>query len=156
MKQQKFTLDLDEEDDLTIGLARLAKEIPDHELFYHINTLNPFKLKRIADLTFHGTYYDYFFAQFEGFHHDTKSCIRFIANKSSGSKRTSQITELFVTETETGYLLDNYRDVDYLITTSEPFADFSVILLPENLMFQIQNFQISPEEGLYQLIQYYE
>ena len=34
--------------------------------------------------------------------------------------------------------------------------DFSVILLPENLVFQIQEYLLSSDEELYQLIQYYE
>lgn len=36
------------------------------------------------------------------------------------------------------------------------FADFSLILLPENLVFQIQEYLLSSDEELYQLIQYYE
>ena len=65
-------------------------------------------------------------------------------------------TELFNTEEDTKYLLDHFPDVNYLIKTSEPFVYFSVILLPENLVFQIQDFELSPIEELYQLIQYYE
>ena len=65
-------------------------------------------------------------------------------------------TELFNNEEDTKYLLENFNDVDYLIKTSEPFDDFSVILLPENLVFQIQEYLLSSDEELYQLIQYYE
>ena len=156
MKAQKFTLEIDEDDEITLGLVRLVKEVPDYELFHHLNTLNPFKFTRITDLIFHGRYYDYHFPRFETFHHDTKICIHFISNQSSQSFQKKNPTELFNTEGITKNLLEHFPDVNYIIKTSEPFVDFSVILHPENLMFQIQDFQLSPIEELYQLIQYYE
>ena len=69
-----------------------------------------------------------------------------------------QITppELFPGEEEIKFLLDNFQDVDYLLKTSEPFDDFSLILHPENIMFPIQIFPLSPKEELYQVIQYYD
>ena len=156
MKTQKFTLEIDEDDAITLGLVRLIKDVPDYELFHHLNVLNPFKFSRIADLIFRGKYYDYHFPRFEAFHHDTKICIHFIANQSSESFQKKITTELFNTEGDTKNLLDHFPDVNYLIKTSEPFVDFSVILLPENLVFKIQDFELSPIEELYQLIQYYE
>lgn len=156
MKTQKFTLEIDEDEEITLGLVRLIKEVPDYELFHHLNILNPFKFSRISDFIFHGKYYDYHFPRFEAFHHDTKICIRFIANQSSESIQKAIPTELFNTEGDIKYLLEHSPDVNYLIKTSEPFVDFSVILLPENLVFQIQDYELSPFEELYQLIQYYE
>lgn len=156
MKTQKFTLEIEEDDEITLGLVRLIKEIPDYELFHHFNVLNTFKFKRIADLIFRGKYYDYHFPRFEAFHHDTKVCLHFISNQSSESFQKKISTELFNSEGDKKYLLEHFPDVNYIIKTSEPFADFSVILLPENLVFQIQDFTLSPSEELYQLIQYYE
>lgn len=156
MKTQKFTLEIEEDDEITLGLVRLIKEIPDYELFHHFNVLNPFKFKRIADLIFRGKYYDYHFPRFEAFHHDTKVCLHFISNLSSESFEKKISTELFNSEGDKKYLLEHFPDVNYIIKTSEPFADFSVILLPENLVFQIQDFTLRPSEELYQLIQYYE
>ena len=156
MKTQKLTLEIDADEEITLGLVRLAKQVPDYELFYHLNTLNTFQFKRVNDLVFHGTYYDYYYPKFEAFHHDSKICIHFIANKSDHSVLKKASTELFANEGDTKFLLENYGDVDYIISTSEPFGDFSVILLPENLMFQIQDFHLCPSVELYHLIQYYE
>lgn len=156
MKTQKLTLEIDADEEITLGLVRLAKQVPDYELFYHLNTLNTFQFKRVNDLVFHGTYYDYYYPKFEAFHHDSKICIHFIANKSDHSVLKKASTELFTNEGDTKFLLENYEDVDYIISTSEPFGDFSVILLPENLMFQIQDFHLCPSAELYHLIQYYE
>ena len=157
MKSQKILLEIEDEDEeITLGLIRLAKEVPEHELFYQLNVRNSFKLTRIADLVYCGAYNDYVFPRFEGFHCDSKVCFQFIANKSSQHIQKKVSNELFSGEQETKFLLNHFQDVDYLLKTSEPFNDFSLILLPENLMFPIQHFPLSPIEELYQIIQYYE
>lgn len=157
MKSQKILLDIEDEDEqIILGLVRLVKEIPDYELFYHVNAKNSFTLTRISDLISTGTYYDYHFPRFEGFHHESKVCIQFIANKSSENVQKKISTELFSDEQEVKFLLNRFQDVDYLLKISEPSPDFSLILLPENLLFQIQSFPLSSNEELYQTIQYYE
>ena len=157
MKSQKILLEIEDEDEeITLGLIRLAKEVPEHEFFYQLNVRNSFKLTRIADLVYCGAYYDYYFPRFEGFYCDSKVCFQFIANKSSQHIQKKVSNELFSGEQETKFLLNHFQDVDYLLKTSEPFNDFSLILLPENLMFPIQHFPLSPIEELYQIIQYYE
>ena len=98
----------------------------------------------------------HYYPKFEAFHHDSKICIHFIANKSDHSVLKKESTELFGNEEDTKFLLENYEDVDYIISTSEPFGDFSVILLPEKLFFPIQEFQLSADTELYQIIQYYQ
>lgn len=157
MKTQKILLDIDEEEEeITVGLVRLVKDVPAHELFYQLNSQNTFNFSRTADLTYHGNYNDYYFPRFQAFHPDSELCIHFIANRSSHYLQKKIPQELFSGETETKFLLDHSQDVDYIMKTSEPFDDFSLLLLPENLLFQIQNFRLSPFEELYQLIQYYE
>jgi hypothetical protein len=47
-------------------------------------------------------------------------------------------------------------DVDYLIKTSDYIDDFSLILLPEFSVFNIQTFSLSSTNERYQLIKYYE
>jgi len=156
LKAQKIILDIDHEDEITIGLVRLAKEVPDYELFYHLNSLNPFSFKRIDDLLVRGNVSDYYFPRFRAFHNTTQVCVYFISNRASQVIQTKTSHELFSGDEDYGFLLKNFQDVDYIIKTSEQIDDFSVILLPENLMFQIQNYHLSPEEELYQLIQYYD
>lgn len=157
MKTQKILLDIDDEDEeITLGLVRLVKEIPAHELFFHLNSLNTFNFTRISDFVYRGHYYDHHFPRFETFHCDSKICIHMIANKSCGYEQKRVPDELFTGEQESRFLLSNSPDVDYIIKTSEPFSDFSLILHPENLMFKIQDFRLSPFEELYQTIQYYE
>ncbi len=157
MKTKKLLLDIDdEEEEIHVGLLRLAKELPDYEFFYHLNHCNSFKFARIQDFVYHGMYYDYYFPRFEAYYSDSRVCIHFIANRSIESIQKKVSSELFFAEEETHFLLNHFQEVNYLIKTSEPFDDFSLILLPENLTFPVQNFQLSPEEDLYQLFQYYE
>lgn len=157
MKNQKILLDIEETDEeFILGLVRLVKEVPDHELFYHLNTINSFSFSRIDDFIFRGTYYDHHFPRFEAFHCDTKICMHFISNRSTEFIQKKIPDQLFAEEQENRFLLSHSPDVDYIIKTSEPFDDFSVILHPENLMFKIQEFKLSSHEELYQTIQYYE
>lgn len=156
MKNQRFLLSEEDEEDLTIGLVRLTKNIPAHELFFSINSINESKLKRIDDVRKEGYYFDYFHSRFETYHFETQTCFQFISNKSTEHFQKEEITQLFVDESDINYLLPNHKDVDYILKTSDTFADFSLILLPENLMFHIEEFHLDSDEELYHLIQYYE
>lgn len=154
--QKLYDLDDIEFEDIAIGLVRLAKDIPAHEFFYKINHLNNLSFSRKKDMVFHGDYYDYFFPRFEAYHKFSKTCFTFISNKSAESKQKKVQTELFTEEENIKFLLNNQVDVEYILHSSEQFPDFSVILLPENLVFPIQDYTLSSEEELYQIIQYYE
>ncbi|MEJ5105847.1 IPExxxVDY family protein [Chryseobacterium sp. MYb328] len=154
--QKLYDLDDIEFEDIAIGLVRLAKDIPAHEFFYKINQLNNLSFSRKKDMVFHGDYYDYFFPRFEAYHKFSKTCFTFISNKSSESKQKKVQTELFTEEENIKFLLNNQVDVEYILHSSEQFPDFSVILLPENLVFPIQDYTLSSDEELYQIIQYYE
>lgn len=157
MKTKKLFLDFEEENTLTnIGLLRLAEELKPHELFFKINTLNAFCFKRIKDLIISKKYFSYHFYRFEAYHHLSKNCIQIISNKSSESHQIKVQKELFNTETPEGYLFDDLPAVDYIIRTTDFIDDFSLILWPENSVFQIQTFPICSLDERYQLIQYYE
>ncbi|ROH96701.1 IPExxxVDY family protein [Chryseobacterium daecheongense] len=154
--QKLYDIDDIEFEDITIGLVRLVKNIPDHEFFYKINKNSDLTFSRIKDLVYHGSYYDYHFPRFEAYHKFTKTCFTFISNQSSESKQKKQQTELFSEEENIKFLLNNQVEVEYILHSSEQFPDFSVILLPENLVFPIQDYTLSSDEELYQIIQYYE
>ena len=156
MEVQKFILDDLEEAEITVGLLRLAKDIADYEFFFHTNRINSFCFCRVDDLVVHGAYYDFFFPVFEGYSKDSKTCYRFIGNKSTESIQKKEITELFAEEQNIKLLLNNQPDIDYIITTSDNIADFSLILLPENLAFAIQEYPVTSESEFFHIIQYYE
>lgn len=149
---------LDETDDgeITIGLIRLLKKLPDHEFFFQINRINSFCFERIEDLIVEGFYYTYHFPVFEGYCKESKTRYHFFSNKSSESFKKREITELFTDEQNIKFLLNNFQDVNYIVKNSDVFSDFSLILLPENLTTPIQDFSLSSENELYQMIQYYE
>lgn len=156
MKSLKLFLDSEEEETFNIGLVRLVKPLPEHELFYQINQENQLSFKKIEDLDIQGEFFHYFHSVFEAYSRESKSCIKFIKNKSTEVNKKKEINTLFADEEDVKYLLPNFKDVDYIIKTSDNIPEFSLILLPENIMFQIQNFELTSEEELYHLIQYYE
>ncbi|MDO4225168.1 MAG: IPExxxVDY family protein [Bergeyella zoohelcum] len=155
MKKIRLILE-DDEENLAVGLVRLIQSMPDYEFFFHINKINNTEFRRVKDMEKRGVYYDYYHTCFEAYIKEAKANYLFISNKSIKSNRIKQIRELFVEEEEVNYLLPEYKDVDFILKISDGFDDFSLILSLENLAFSIQNFQLSSDEELYQLIQYYE
>ncbi len=157
MKVKKQFLKLEEDHtEIVIGLIRLVKAIPEHELFFLLNKTNDFNFKRIDDICIKGDFFDHQFSRYQAYDRFSKSCYRFISNKSIASKQKKVQNQLFSDESNIKFLLNLHQDVDYILTNTDMFADFSLILLPENFVFQIQEFSLSSENELYQLIQYYE
>ncbi len=157
MKIKKQYLKLEEDlTEIDVGLIRLAKPIPEHELFFFINKINTFKFKRVDDIQIKGEYYDHSFSRYQAYDRSSKNCYSFISNKSIVSIKKKEQNQLFSDESNIKFLLNLHQDVDYILSNSDMFAEFSLILLPENFVFQIQEYPLSSEEELYQLIQYYE
>ena len=156
LKTLRLILDPEEDDVISVGLIRLSKKVPEHEFFFQVNQLNPFHFSRIDDFKLEGKFYDNYFARFEAYSRDEKICIHIISNKSHRSVQKNDITELFTGEENHTSLLNYHEDVDYIIKTSDVFQDFSLILLPENLTFQIQEYSLQSGEELYSIFQYYE
>ena len=155
IKKQYLKLEVDHTE-ISIGLIRLIKAIPEHELFFSINKTNQFQFKRLDDILIKGEYFDHSFSLYQAYDSATKNCYSFISNKSISFTEKKVQNQLFSDESNIKFLLNLHQEVDYILTNSDMFADFSLILLPENFVFQIQEFSLSSGEELYQLIQYYE
>ncbi len=151
MKNKKIFLELEDDEAINIGLIRQAKRLPDYEMFFEINKLNSFNFCRINDLK----YKKFNFAKFETYHPETKTCYHIVANKSIPIRKKTN-NELFSQAEEIKFLMPKNKDVDFIIYAKDSIADFSLILLPENILFQIQNFSLNPLTELYKLLQYYE
>lgn len=143
-------------DAISVSLIRLAKNIADYEFFFQINQLNHLKFARIQDLVYCGEFYDYHFPRFQAYHQFTETCFTFTANQSLISTPKKVLRELFVAEENIKFLLNNKTDVEYILHSSEHIPDFSVILLPENLVFPRQDYTVDSDEEFYQILQYYE
>ena len=157
MNIKKQYLKLEEDlSEINVGLIRLAKPILEHELFFSINNINTFKFKRVDDILIKGEYFDHSFSRYQAYDQSSKNCYSFISNRSVSFVQKKLQNQLFSDESNIKFLLNLHQDVDYILTNSDMFAEFSLILLPENFVFQIQEYPLSSEEELYQLIQYYE
>lgn len=151
MKSKKIFLELEEEEAITIGLMRLTQKTPNYEVFFHLNRLNSFQFFRTDDLR-DG---EFSFAKFEVYLAETKTRYFVLANKSAPQKQKTTY-ELFSQTEEIKFLLPKNQDVEYLIYAKDSIPDFSLFLLPENILQPIQEFSLVPQNELYKLIQYYE
>lgn len=142
---------MDDEEPINIGLIRLAKKVPDYEMFFEINKLNSFNFCRTDDLKLK----KFCFTKYEAYHPETKTCYQIIANKSIPKKKKTA-NELFPQADEIKFLMPKNKDVEYIIYAKDSFPDFSLILFPENILFKIQDYSVEPQQELYKLIQYYE
>ena len=156
MKNKKIFLDIFDEETLQVGLIRMAKKIPEHEMFFEINRHNTFCFNRIEDLKWGCADNEFSFSRYEAHHPEFQTCYHIIANRSFPNRRRENQNELFGDTSEVSYLMPKNTDVDYVFHAKESFNDFSVILLPENIFFRTQEFTLSPKSSLYQLLQYYE
>lgn len=156
MATQNFILDDCQEDPQIVGLVRAVKQMPDYEFIFNINTANNFQFSRIEDLKFCGEYYDHFFSVYTGYDKEYKNCLTIISNKSTSYSQKKEINTLFIDEEKEKYLISKYKDIDFIIKTSDSINDFSLILLPKFLAFEVQEYILSSEEELHQMIQYYE
>lgn len=158
MRTQKISLDFLDipEEEFTIGLVRLIKQLPAHELFFLINSQKNFTFERQNDLIIRGEFFDYHFPRYRSYHQESKDCLTLTANKSSEGIIKKLQDTLFPEEEHIKFLLAGHTDVDYLLTSGDTIDDFSLILLPENLVFQIQPYSVPPRQELYSLIRYYE
>lgn len=151
-KTKKIRLDFDDEEPLTVGLIRLAKHIPYHQFFFDTNRLNHFNFRRSPDFVARYGHTDYEFLSMHSYDSEEKTCYQIIANKSF-VKKENKPSNLFEGSQEVHYLLEEHQDVDLLINIKDSFPDFSLILFPENSIFPVQEYQIQPEELIYQYIQ---
>jgi len=157
LRIKKQFLKLEEDfPEITVGLIRLTKPIPENELFFNINKINTFYFRRIDDIKTNGEYFNHCFSRYQAYDGYSENHYHIISNKSVFSEENKMQNQLFSEESNVKFLLNLHQDVDYILTNSDMFADFSLILLPENLIFQIQEFSLSSDTELYQLIQYYE
>ncbi|QCX53366.1 IPExxxVDY family protein [Elizabethkingia sp. JS20170427COW] len=151
-KTKKIRLDLDCDEAMTIGLVRQAKAQPYYQFFFEINKLNSFTFKRVEDFTIRYKGTNFSFLCMQSYDHNEKSCYQIIANKSFETQESTS-SELFDTSVKVHYLLGNQKEVDFLIKIEDSFPDFSLILFPGNSIFAIQEYEIQPEELIYQYIQ---
>lgn len=158
MKNRILLLDDDENEEFSIGLIRSVVRMEAHELFYHINLLNEkIKFSRQDDFCIEDDFCIFKHLVFSTYHPELKCKIHIISNKSIDKIEKKNIQgSLFYESINVNYLLPFHKDVDYLVKISDNIADFSVFLLPEKLLFQIQRFVLEPTHELYHIIQNYE
>jgi hypothetical protein len=112
-----------------------------------------FNFYRADDLRAEDTFRSYKFPKFETYDELTQAKFTIFANKSfwSETKQTSP-NELFQQGDEEKYFID--KEVDYIIFSKNGWEDFSSINFPQDWVDSVEEFQLSSEHELYQIIIY--
>lgn len=154
MKNKKLILDLEEEDCISVGLVRLSKDIPHHELFFKINQQNQFYFSRKKDLLIEDFSGYYKFPIFEAFDESLKNTFIMMANQPINFERKEgkSIESLFELVEEKCFINNN---INFIIFSKEGNDDFSTINFPKEWV-EVENYSINYEEELYQIILNYD
>lgn len=151
-KNKKIFLDFDDEEPLKIGLIQLAKNIKVSEFFFKINNINNSPFVRVNDFTITKKKQQFSFQQFKNDFNNTGYPYHIISNKSFEQKIKENRDSLFDESYAVQYLIENQRNIDFIIKTNDIYPDFSLILYPENSIFQIQEIEITTQSILYQYL----
>lgn len=148
-------MDFDEEEDISVGLIRLKKNIPYHELFFEINQQNTFSFSRKADLRIEDFLGIYYFPIFGAFDELTQAHFTIIANQSCDSERKEKPIEgLFDLIVEEKYFIN--RNIDFILFSKENGEDFTTLNLPKKSVFPMEIYTLNLGEELYQIILDYD
>jgi hypothetical protein len=148
-------LDFSTSIEMPIGLVRCAKKLPEHSFFYQLNTVNPFFFERKKDLFVSGKYFDLYYPVFEAHEPENDFYFRFFSNHACKKIQKIEIAELFALD-DISLCLFPKEEIGYITTCSYNSPEFSLILQPEEPLFQLENHILYPEDSLFDLIQYYE
>lgn len=151
---KKIVLSLEDyvSESTSIGLVRLIKHFPSHQLFFKIGKKKNIYFQRKEDISVKGRFYEHYHAVYQAYDSDNDWEITFITNKSVDFMKVKEIDELFIDEDEIHYLLNNFKDVDYIIKVSSEISDYNEIGLPNDLMFHIQNYELFVHQPLWSII----
>lgn len=153
-----LTFEDDEEEELPLGLCRLAYPMEDFQFFYKLNRLNDFKFCRTKDIVIKRGYYKAFFNRFEAYDSRNKTHYIVVVNRSHTVEEVEQRMNLFSGIEHTEYLFSDRALVDYILLTKGGFGDFSLILLPKEEVLQVEELVLSSQHELFDIIQcdYYD
>lgn len=143
-----------EEENISVGLIKLRKDIPYQELFFKINQLNPFNFTRKKDLQIEDNFGKYDFPIYEAFNEMTRSHFVVLVNKPCAIYQQETDEKSLFDLIETKYLLK--PEITLIIFAKEIWEDFSVINTPTEWVQDLQEYSLSQKEELYHIILNYE
>ncbi|RQP08425.1 MAG: IPExxxVDY family protein [Chryseobacterium sp.] len=156
LKAKTFLLEDDDDEPMLIGLIRLVRKLPLHEIFFELNKHNPFVFRRAKDFITTSFAGETAHAVFKAYDESSDTDFTMISNLSFETSLSAPADNLFGSYTVVSHILRAHHDVDFLLIVKDSIPDFSLILLPDNLCFQIQPYRLDPDLELYKQILYYE
>lgn len=151
-----FSIGDDASAPITLGLLRLVQPIEEVPFFYHVNSHAPYHFQRTDDLEVSTPHFKSVFSVYEGYDPLLQSKVRLIKNACNSICQTQAYTELFHEDTGIKFILNEYPEAEYIVYFPDADGDFSVFLLPRDICFALQEYNLPEEHPLHDILAYYE
>lgn len=161
-----LTLSLEEETESAqedLWLLSLARNLEDYEFFYALNVLTDFRYSRKDDLILEEGSRKFYHSVYEGFSQSHQMRVQFFSNEAfyeEGKERIKPKKSKNMASEEAVHLphrfIPDYPEVQFIVRIKEGDGDFSLLLLPEKLIFSPKPITVEEQSVLYQTIAYYE
>lgn len=160
------TLSLDGETEAVcqdLWLLSLARNLEDYEFFYALNVLTDFEYCRENDLVLEEGQKKFYHSVYKGFSLSKQITVQFFSNQAFFEESEEKAkTKKSVTSKSKGArhtphrFIPDYPEVQFIVRMQEGGDDFSLLLLPEKLIFSPKKITVEEDSALYQTIAYYE
>jgi len=152
---KKISLDFDNEP-IRLQLVSIKENLSLHKFFFEMNKQNKFKCKRIKNFIVHDNSIEHEFLYMKSYDEEENSICSFIANKSF--KNSSNLDNISVDifgkyDHNEYYLFNAHKNIDFIMKIHDSYIEFSLHLLPKNLVSFVEETLVKPKDLVYQYIQ---
>jgi len=151
-KIKKISLDFDEES-IKLQLFSLKEKISYHKLFFEANKQNIFKFKRVKNFVIYENSIKYEFLYMKNYDEDGNNICSIIANKSFENSYSNIIDIFGQYYNNEFYLLNEQKNIDFIMRVHDSYLEFSVNLLPTSAVSFVRESLVLPQDLIYQYIQ---
>jgi len=151
-KIKKISLDFDD-DPITLQLISIKKSISHHKFFFEINKRNKFKFERAKNLVIYDNSIEYEFLYMKSYDIEGNNICSVIANKSFENCNNTSIDAFSEHNSNEFYLLNKQKNIDFIMKIHDSSLEFSVHLLPNEMLSFVKENHVKPKDLIYQYIQ---
>jgi len=151
-KIKKISLNFDEEP-IKLQLISLKKKISYHKFFFEANKQNRFKFERVKNFVIYENSIKYEFLYMKNYDEDGNNICSVIANKSFETSDSNIIDIFGQYYNNEFYLLNEQKNIDFIMKVHDSYLEFSVNLLPISAVSFVRENLVLPQDLIYQYIQ---
>lgn len=146
-----------------LWLLSLARNLEDYEFFYALNVLTDFEYCRENDLILEEGKKKFYHSVYKGFSLSKQISVQFFSNEAFFEENEEKAKTRKTATAKSGggrrtphRFIPDYPEVQFIVRMQEGDDDFSLLLLPEKLIFSPKKITVEEDSALYQTIAYYE